>query len=374
MHIVHSESSLGWGGQEIRILSEAAGMSARGHRVTLLAPPEARIFAEAPGRGVTAIPLSIGRKNLAGFLAMRSWLGTQAVDVINAHSSTDTWLAALACASLSAPPPLVRTRHISAAVPNDPATRWLYRRATAHIVTTGEKLREQLMRDNGIDGANLTSVPTGIDIAAFAPGDRATARLALDLPLNSTIIGIVATLRSWKGHRYLIDAFARLHGENSANALHLVIVGDGPQRVALEALVKERGLPDCVSLPGNQSQVAPWLRAMDIFCLPSYANEGVPQALMQAMACGLPVISTPVGSIAEIVEDDATGLLVPPNDVDALYAAMARLLGDSSLRQRLGAAARNVAVERFGLEHMLERMEQVFANVITSCKQASSHP
>src|ERR1700691_3723542 len=152
MHIVHTEASLGWGGQEIRILGEAAGMIARGHRVSLLCPPAASIFSEAANRGVPVTALPIARKNLRGLLALRGWFKNHVPDVVNTHSSTDSWLAALACASLSAPPPIVRTRHISAAVPNNTATRWLYRTATRHIVTTGEQLRAQLMRDNGIDG------------------------------------------------------------------------------------------------------------------------------------------------------------------------------------------------------------------------------
>jgi glycosyltransferase involved in cell wall biosynthesis len=368
MNIVHTEASLGWGGQEIRILGEAAGMIARGHRVDLLCPPDARIFAEAASRGVPATALPIGRKNLRGVLALRAWLKTHDVNVINTHSSTDSWLAALACATLGHAPAMVRTRHISAAVPNDPATRWLYRTASRHVVTTGEKLREQLMHDNGMAGSHLTSIPTGIDIARFAPGDRAAARLALDLPLNATIVGIVATLRSWKGHRYLIEAFARLRNENAAPDLFLVIVGDGPQHDALAALIAGQGLGEYVRMPGNQSQVAPWLQAMDVFCLPSYANEGVPQALMQAMACALPVISTPVGSIAEIIDPEVTGLLVAPQDVDALRAALQRLLGDAALRRRMGAAARQVALARFAEDIMLTRMEQVFSNVVAGAQ------
>jgi glycosyltransferase involved in cell wall biosynthesis len=370
MHIVHTEASLGWGGQEIRILTEAAGMIARGHRVTLLCPPQARIHGEAAACAVPAVGLPIGRKNLAGVLAMRRWLKENRADVVNMHSSTDSWLAAIACTTLGAAPPLVRTRHISSPVPNNLSTRWLYRRATRHIVTTGEKLREQLMRDNGIDGAMLTSVPTGIDIARFLPGDRAAARVALGLPAAATIIGIVATLRSWKGHSYLIDAFARLCAKASAPALHLVIVGDGPQWGALQQLVVERGLTKSVTMPGNQGKVTPWLNAIDIFCLPSYANEGVPQALMQAMACALPVVSTPVGSIAEIVEPEGTGLLVAPKDAGALQTALARLIADPALRTRLGEAAHRVAVARFPKEIMLDRMEQVFQNAVAASRPA----
>ncbi len=119
-------------------------------------------------------------------------------------------------------------------------------------------------------------------------------------------------------------------------------------------------------MPGNQADVAPWLQALDLFCLPSYANEGVPQALMQAMACGLPVISTPVGSIGEIVQDGDTGRLVPPGDVPALAAAIESLLADPALRARLGASARAAALGRFGEDRMVERMIDVFTAVARS--------
>jgi glycosyltransferase involved in cell wall biosynthesis len=369
MHIVHTEASRGWGGQEIRILGEAAGMIKRGHRVSLLCPRDSCIYAEAAGRGVAATALPIGRKNLQGLLALREWLKSNPADVINTHSSTDAWLSALACASLPVPPPMVRTRHLSTAVSNNFATRWLYGTATSHIVTTGEKLREQLMRDNGIAGSALTSVPTGIDPGVFGPGDRVAARLALDLPLNAMIIGIVATLRDWKGHTYLIEAFARMRRRQAAPGLLLAIVGDGPERERLESSVAANGVQESVRMAGNQSQVAPWLHAMDVFCLPSYGHEGVPQALMQAMSCALPVVSTPVGSIAEIIEPEITGLMVAPKNIDALCSALERLTGDAGLRKRLGSAARGVAVMRFGENIMLDRMEEIFRSAVAGRKR-----
>src|SRR5260221_13547725 len=97
LRILHTESSLGWGGQEIRVLTEARGVAGRGHEVALAAPPEARIFREAPRYGVEAIALPIGRKGISGMLALRGFLARRAFDVVNTHSSTDAWLAALAC-------------------------------------------------------------------------------------------------------------------------------------------------------------------------------------------------------------------------------------------------------------------------------------
>ena len=356
LRVLHTEASLGWGGQEIRVLTEARGVARRGHSVTLAAPEDARIFREAPNYDVRAVALPIGRKRPGGVLALRALLARERFDVINTHSSTDTWLAALACRTRSDAPPLVRTRHISAPLPSNGATRWLYRLATDRIVTTGEKLREQMVREAGVDPSRVVSIPTGIDLARFHAGDRAAARGALGLDAARRIVGIVATLRSWKGHRYLFQAIAAMARKD----VNVVVVGDGPQRGALEALARELGIDARTRFTGNQADVAPWMQAFDVFCLPSYANEGVPQALMQAMACALPVVTTPVGSIEEIVADGATGVLVPPEDPVKLREAIERLLGDDRERAALGARAAAEARERFGEDRMVDRMIAVF--------------
>jgi hypothetical protein len=140
--------------------------------------------------------------------------------------------------------------------------------------------------------------------------------------------------------------------------LGLAIVGDGPQHGALAARIRELGLDERVWMPGDQRDVVPWLRSFDVFALPSYANEGVPQALLQAMLCGLPCVTTRVGAIGEAAIDGDTALVVPPQDADALARAIDRLLADPALRSRLGAAARAHCAARFGYDAMLDRMER----------------
>ena len=361
LRIVHTESSLGWGGQEIRVLAESQGLIRRGNQVTLLTPPEARIHLEAANWGVPVVALPIGRKRPVGVGALMSWFGANSCDVINTHSSTDSWLAALARLALKLRTPIVRTRHISAAVPRDPLTRWLYTRAASRIVTTGEALRRQLVERNGFPAARIESVPTGIDAGRFRPGgegERAAARARLGLPEDRVLLGIVATLRSWKGHRHLVQAMAAV-----PEAIELVIVGDGPQREALQRQVAELGLAARVRFAGNQGDVLPWLRALDIFALPSYANEGVPQALIQAMLVGLPCVTTSVGGIPEIAEHERTAIVVPPEDPAALAATIVELAGAEGRRRELGEAARKLCVESHSLERMLDRMEAVFRGV-----------
>lgn len=363
LRIVHTEASLGWGGQEIRILEEAHGMVARGHQVVILCPKESQLFSEAQRRSIPAEVVPISRKNFKGMLALRRWFATHAVDVVNTHSSTDSWLSALACATLKAPPAIVRTRHISAPIPANAPNRWLYTRAARHVVTTGERLRETLIDHNRFPAANITSVPTGVDAERFSSGDKSSARRALGLDPYRRYLGIVATLRSWKGHLYLLDAFASL--VQTHPDLSLLIVGDGPMRGVIEQRVAELHLADRVTFAGQQQRPEDWLKALDIFCLPSYANEGVPQAVVQAMLSGLPIISTPVGAITEAVTDGQSGLIVPPKDAQALADAITRLLADPSLAQRLGSRARDDAAGRFGLEHMLDRMESIFRAAVS---------
>jgi glycosyltransferase involved in cell wall biosynthesis len=143
----------------------------------------------------------------------------------------------------------------------------------------------------------------------------------------------------------------------------LVIVGDGPQRAALEALVDQHALRSRVRFAGNQHDVVPWLQAFDVFVLPSYANEGVPQALIQAMLTALPCVTTAAGSISELAKDGETALVVPPQQVAPLGEAIQKLLTDEGLRRRLGEAARRHCEAGFSYQAMLDKMERIYREV-----------
>jgi glycosyltransferase involved in cell wall biosynthesis len=364
LRIVHTEASTGWGGQEIRILTEAAGFLRRGHAVRVIAAPGARIVDEAPRFGVEVDVAPIARKRPAGLAALIRAFADGRYDVVNTHSSTDSWLSALACAALRArgrtAPVMVRTRHVSVPVPNDVATRWLYRRASARVVTTGERLRDELVRRNGLDPGRVHSVPTGIAAERYASRDRAAARSRVGLPGDRPVVGIVATLRSWKGHRYLVDAMPLLRRRDAM----LAIVGDGPQREALERQVEEGGLRSRIVFAGQQDDVADWLGAFDLFALPSYANEGVPQALLQAMFAGVPCITTDAGAIPEIARDGDTATIVERESAAALARAIDALLDDPARAGDQAGRAYAFVAMRYTLDGMLDRMEEVFRDAL----------
>ena len=348
------------------MLTEMQGFLARGHRTKLICPSDAELSKIASKNGIEVINLPIGRKNLKGFFAMRRWLGEYLnhIDVINTHSSTDSWLAALALTTLPHKKPIVRTRHVSTAINRSAATRWLYQRATRHIVTTGEALRQQLHRDNGYALQSMASVPTGIDLNRFRALDRDECRKKLNLETNSSLVGIVATLRDWKGHYYLFEAMAKLAPNHPD--WHLLVIGAGPYEPTLRKKIDVLNLHRQVSFVGRQENIPEWLNALDLFVLPSYGDEGVPQSIIQAMACGLPVISTPIGSIAEAVIDNVTGILVPPRDSAALASAIEKLINQPMLRAQFGETGRNQAHKKFALDQMLDRMEAIFTRVAES--------
>ncbi|MBG6017053.1 glycosyltransferase family 4 protein [Proteus mirabilis] len=364
LSILHTESSCGWGGQEIRILTESQGMMQRGHHVTLVCCPNSKIAKAAPDYGIEVVTLPIEKKRRSALMALRNWLKVhrQQFDVINTHSSTDAWLVALSCASLRHSPAVVRTRHVSTDVSRSLPTRWLYLSSSAHIVTTGEKLRQTLHQYNRFPLSQMTSVPTGIDLEKFSPQNKQQAREKIGVP-NKPTLGIVATMRVWKGHKYLIEAWKTLHLQFPN--WQLLLVGDGPQRKNLQPMVKLAGLEESVFFLGNRNDVPDCLNAMDLFALPSFGNEGVPQGIMQAMACGLPVVSTTVGAISEAVIDGKTGFTLAPQVQETLINYLAKLMASDELRQQMGQASLAHAKAQFGLDNMLDKMEKIFINAIS---------
>jgi glycosyltransferase involved in cell wall biosynthesis len=144
----------------------------------------------------------------------------------------------------------------------------------------------------------------------------------------------------------------------------LVIVGDGPQRDALRAQIGALGLDARVRLAGDQNDVARWFAALDVFALPSYANEGVPQALLQAMLMALPCVTTDAGAIGEAAIADHTAVVVAKENAVALAAGIDRVLGDAALARRIAVAGRDRALTRFSLAAMLDRMEAVFQRAV----------
>ena len=357
--ILHTEASLGWGGQERRILVEALAMRQRGHRPAFACDPRGELYERARQQGFPVTPLRFGgRHNLKAWKTLRRILGAGAIDILNTHSSLDSWVGTLAWRSLRTRPLLIRTRHLSTRIKDNWPTRWLYRTPAA-IITTGQVTKELIIERLGVPSRRIFSIPTGVELAEFVPQEKSRELLAqLHIPEQAFIFGSVAVLRSWKGHLYLLEALHDLI-EGGARAF-LILVGEGPYRALIEEKIEQLGLQHWVRVAGFRDQVAPWFALMDVVVLASYANEGVPQSLLQAMAMARPVIGTTVGGIPEVIVEEETGLLAPPRDAQALARVMGQLMADPDRRRELGRRGRELVVERFSLEQMAAEIEAVY--------------
>ncbi len=282
----------------------------------------------------------------------------QGVDILNTHSSLDSWVGTLAWASLRRRPVLVRTRHLSTPVSQSFPTRWLYNTPAA-VITTSQEIAELLHHRLGVPRPRLFAIPTGVSLADFTPRPAdPELKAGLGLPEGTFLFGTVSVLRSWKGHLHLLEGFHLLAAEG--RPVGLLIVGDGPYRPVIEAKIQELDLAGRVRLVGHQDQVPPWLALLDAFVLASYANEGVPQALLQALAMARPVAATAVGGIPEVITPGETGLLAPPRDPKGLALAMRRLMDEPGAGQAMGDRGRELVAAKFSLKHMAMSVAAVY--------------
>ena len=236
------------------------------------------------------------------------------------------------------------------------------RRLADVVMTTGEEVARV---HPGIErlGQRLLTFYPPVDTGLFRPaeGARDAARRELGVPADAVVVGTVGNLNPQKGHEYLLDAAAAIRGAVPELCVRILGAPTPTHRAyedALRAQARGLGLDDPTTLrfvdPGDR--VAELLPALDVFALTSVPrSEGVPTAVLEAMACGIPVVATDVGGVREVVEPGRTGVLVEPLDARAIADALMSLLGDAGARLDLGATARRRAVERYGIDACAER-------------------
>jgi glycosyltransferase involved in cell wall biosynthesis len=229
--------------------------------------------------------------------------------------------------------------------------RWSRRRAArlyaAHIAV-GDRAARWVEHEIGLPAGVVRTIHNGV--TSFASED------VPDLGLSGPVVGTVGRLVSQKGHETLVRALVELPGVTA------VIVGEGPRRSFLEQLADRLGVRDRLVLPGWDDRARRYLPLFDVFALPS-RFEGFPLSILEAMLAGVPVVASTVGSIAEAVEHEATGLLVPPDDPSALAAALRRLLDDPALAHSYAETARRRAERVFTAEMMAAEYEKVYEEV-----------
>jgi len=240
-------------------------------------------------------------------------------------------------------------------------------RVTDHLVdaviVNCEAVRRHMIDDEGVRPEHLRICYNGVDTGHFLPLPKQRPHALADASL---VVGVVCALRPEKGLPTLIDAFAKVvTGPPSAlrSGLRLVVIGSGAMLERLQEMSLRLGLQNRCHFEPSTADVAAWLRAIDIFVLPS-TSEALSNSLMEAMASGCAVVASKVGGNPELVSDGSTGLLFPPGDALELADRMERLVFDQDLRTRVGAAASVRMRQCFPLEASAWKMEEIYDELL----------
>jgi glycosyltransferase involved in cell wall biosynthesis len=237
----------------------------------------------------------------------------------------------------------------------------LLMRGTNRVVVSAESVRDFYTRQVHADPTRVDVIYNAVDWSQLQTTMPSGAmRASVGVPAAAPLAGIIARLTEQKAHRHLFDAIA---GRPELATLHLLVIGDGELREELRAQVDRLGLAARVHFLGARRDLGDLLAAIDLFVMPSLW-EGLPLSMVLAMGAGLPVVATRVAGIPEVVENGVTGLLVPPADVPALGAALARLVSDQQLRETLGAAAAAFVRPRFGVDGYLAAVTGLYDRLL----------
>jgi glycosyltransferase involved in cell wall biosynthesis len=226
--------------------------------------------------------------------------------------------------------------------------RWCLRLATG-VVTNSEVLKTQLVERDGLSACNVSVIENGLDIDRFVYLNAGGAARSSEA-LSSPTVAVVANLRPEKGHLTFLEAVAQLRVTHPQ--VRYLIAGNGPLRDTISARIAELGLGEQVTLLGEIHDIAAFLHTTDVVVLPSLTNEGMPNAVIEAMAAAKPVVATATGGTLDVVVDGVTGFLIPPKDPTALADGIGRLCDEPPLRRAMGERARARVRQRFSSDRM----------------------
>jgi glycosyltransferase involved in cell wall biosynthesis len=339
---------------------------------------EADLFDEAVQRGVNVVRLAeLGRRlhpwqDLVALAKLVRLLRRTRPQIVHTHTAKAGTLGRVA-AVLAGVPVRVHTfhGHVFSGYFGPGATRVflaverLLARFTTRVVTVSQSQADELVHTFRIcPPEKMRAIPLGLELDRFAPERTAALRGDLRAELgvgDAPVVTIVGRLAPIKNHGLLLEAAARLAGQG--RAFHLAVVGGGPEEPALRARAEQLGIADRVTFLGWRRDLERVYAGSDVVALTS-RNEGTPVALIEALSAGRAVVSTDVGGVRDVLRGGELGLLVPPDDPDALAGALARLLDDPALRETLGRRGAAVAPARYGVGRLLDDVRGLYDELL----------
>jgi L-malate glycosyltransferase len=321
---------------------------------------------EAAGIRVVSFPLPSLFSITAARQARRfaRLLAAQRFDVVHSHDKYNNVFAVLAGRAARVPAVIASKRWWVPGGPHYQAAHAVAFRLAHCVLANSDSVARSLREVERVDARRIAVVYNFVDEQAFAPippAERARLLREIGVPDGVPVVGLIAGLRAVKDIPSLLEGAARLRGRWPS--LHIVLVGDGPDREALARRAEVLGIDGTVRFAGHRGQDPNLHRLFDISVLCSL-REGFPNSIVEAMAAARPVVATNVGGIPDAVAEGETGLLVPPQRPDRLAEALDALLADPDRRAQMGAMAQRRARERYHVDAVLPKLEKLYVSLV----------
>ena len=359
MRILHTEWSDDLGGQEKRVLAEAAGLRDRKHSVSLICRERAKIRGEAIKFGLEVHTLPMRKLyDIASMIKLSQFLKVNRFDIINTHSGVDSWIGGIA-SRIAGVPVLVRTRHLN--IPLKRSLLNFIHYLPDMYITCGENMRETLIKQCHFPSEKVISIPTGVHAEFFHVKRNPEAKLRYGLDKDVIVITNVGIFRKVKGHEVMLKSVAKVI--NQLPKAKFLLVGDGPDKKDLEEMANEMGIGKHVLFPGFIDNIPEIYSFTDIAILSSW-SEGLPQSLLQAMAAGVPVIATNVGGVPEVVVHEESGILIEAGDHAALAEGIIRIINHPDLAVRMAGRAKEIILQGHSMNSMLDSIESLYQRLL----------
>lgn len=346
-----------WRGGQEQLFGLISGIRGTGLLPLLAAPPDAPLARKVAAEGIPVVDFrQRSEPSPLALLRLVRILRRNPVEIIHFNTPTPVIPGCLA-AKLVGIPVAVCSRRVNFPL-NSRFSVYKYNGLLDRIFTVSDSIRRTLIQA-GVREELVEVIYEGADLAWIDGLPPST----LQFPPGRLVIGMVAHLSHEKGHRTLLEAVRLLRCRPEIPDFLVAIVGDGQLRSELETLATDLELSGCVEFTGFRGDSEALMKRFDVFCLPSL-SEGLSSAILAAMASRLPVVSTTVGGIPELVEDGVTGFLVPPLEPEPLAERLARLLVSPDLRREFGASGRHRIEQRFTVAGKLESTAMAYRKLL----------
>ena len=359
MKILHVETGRHLYGGPQQVIYLVSALLERGHECTLVCPPESGVDSAARAADMQVRNLfCAGDLDLPFAYRLTQYIQTSSPDLVHCHSRRGADVLGGLAASFADVPAVVSRRVDNTEMRLMAALRY---RPFRKIIAISEAIAA-VLRDHDVDADKIEVIRDAVDTARFEkPVDIGAFRKEFSIPKEATIIGAAGQLIPRKGHRYLLQAIADLR--HKYPKIRLVIFGDGHLNNQLRAQAATLGLGEVVQFAGFREDLDDFMGAFDIFVHPALA-EGLGVVTLKAAAAGVPVIGFDAGGLPEAIVDGETGILVSPENVEELRAAIASLISSDNLRQQMGAAGQQRMQSEFSIDTMADKHVDFYESVL----------